>query len=122
MLVGTRHRSEAEMPLGNAVLCLDCEVISHSCGGECPACKSHALLSLARVLGGSLREGKSHPGIQSGSFDITLTIQLQQVYAKDVNTTLESLTNVIGPRLAQGRASFHINVQTTADNSFHRAA
>ena len=47
------------MALSSAVFCLDCEVISNSRGDECRACKSRSLLSLARILGGSLRDRTS---------------------------------------------------------------
>ena len=122
MVVGTPNQPAGFLPLSSTVFCLDCEVISSSRGDECPACKSHSLLSIARILGGSLRERKVGQGFETGSFDLTLTIEMRQICAQDVNNTLESLTNVIGPRLAQGRASFHIDVQTAVDNSFHRAA
>jgi hypothetical protein len=38
----------------NAVLCADCEVISNSSGEACSVCGSRSLLSLGRVLGGSV--------------------------------------------------------------------
>lgn len=41
------------IPLLNAVLCADCEVISDSPGEVCSVCGSRSLLSLGRVLGGS---------------------------------------------------------------------
>lgn len=105
------------VPLGTAVFCLDCEAISNSRGDECQACKSHSLVSLARILGGSLREHNFDPGLARGSFDLTLTIELHDMHAKDVNTSLENLTNVIGPMLAQGRALFHIYVQPAVEKS-----
>jgi hypothetical protein len=43
--------------LVNAVLCADCEVISDSAGDTCQVCGSRSLMSLGRVLGGSI-EGK----------------------------------------------------------------
>src|SRR5690348_10550202 len=43
--------------LVNAVLCADCEVISDSAGDTCRVCGSRSLMSLGRVLGGSI-EGK----------------------------------------------------------------
>ncbi|MGA9472159.1 MAG: hypothetical protein WBV36_06830 [Terriglobales bacterium] len=49
-------------------------------------------------------------------FDITITVELQQMHAKDLNTTVERLTGVIGPRLARDRALFHINVKPTVEN------
>jgi hypothetical protein len=46
-------------------------------------------------------------------FDITITVELQQVHAKDLNATVETLSNVIGPKLARNRASLHIKVEPT---------
>jgi hypothetical protein len=103
------------------VFCLDCEVISNSRGDECTACHGHSLVNLGRILGGSLRDQQSPGEAQSGFFDITLTVSIQQMQANDVNTTLEGLTRVIGLRLAEGRASFHIDVQPRTGNS-RRAA
>jgi hypothetical protein len=52
---------------------------------------------------------------ESGLFDITITIELLQMHAKDLSTTVERLTSVIGPKLARDRASFHINVKAAVD-------
>lgn len=123
----TKKLPDAEIiPLGNAVFCLDCELISSSRNDECPACKSRSLVNLARMLGGSLlahRARQLQEG-ESGLFDITITLELQQMYAKDLSTTLERLTTVIGPKLARDRAILHIDVRTALDKanlqgSFH---
>jgi hypothetical protein len=115
MDAGTRNRSGAEMLLlCNAVICLDCEVISNTTGDECPACKNRSVVSLARMLGGSFLAHtvqRSHEG-ESVLFEVNITVELRQMYAKDLTTTIERLTNVIGPTLARGRASFHVNVDT----------
>jgi len=42
------------LALENAVLCADCEIISDSAGEVCGACGSRSLLSLGRVLGGTI--------------------------------------------------------------------
>jgi len=42
------------LPLLEAVLCADCEIISNSGGEACQVCGSRSLLSLGRVLGGSV--------------------------------------------------------------------
>ncbi len=44
----------SSVPLLEAVLCADCEIISNSAGERCEICGSHSLLSLGRVLGGSI--------------------------------------------------------------------
>jgi hypothetical protein len=69
------------------------------------------------MLGGSLLAHKAEHlhEWESGLFDITLTIELQQMHAKDLSTTVERLTSVIGPKLARDRASFHVNVKPAAD-------
>ena len=105
------------LPLWNAVFCLDCEVISNRLGDECPSCKGRSLVGLARMLGGSLlahRAKKSQEG-ESGLFDITITVGLHQMHAKDLSTTVERLTSVIGPKLAQDQATYHIGVKPTVD-------
>jgi len=109
------------VPLGTAAFCLDCEAISNGRGHECQACGSRSLVSLARILGGSLREHNVEPGLAGRSFDITLTIELHAVPAQDVNSTVEELTNVIGPSLARKRASFHVRLQPTVGKHFRAA-
>ena len=42
------------VPLLEAVLCADCEIISNSAGDACEICGSHSLLSLGRLLGGCI--------------------------------------------------------------------
>jgi hypothetical protein len=42
------------VPLLEAVLCADCEIISNSGGEACEVCGSRSLLSLGRVLGGCI--------------------------------------------------------------------
>jgi hypothetical protein len=45
--------------LMSAVLCADCEVISDSAGEVCAVCGSRSLLSLGRVLGGSIGDERA---------------------------------------------------------------
>ncbi len=42
------------VPLQEAVLCADCELITESRGGCCRICGGSGLLSLSRVLGGCI--------------------------------------------------------------------
>ena len=84
MFAETRNQLDARvLPLWNAVFCLDCEVISSSQGDECPACKSRSLVSLARMLGGSLLAHRAQHSQEreSGLFDITIVVELQQMHA-----------------------------------------
>jgi hypothetical protein len=65
------------------------------------------------MLGGSLLVHRAQQERERGLFDITITLELQQMDAKDLSTTVERLTSVIGPKLARDQASFHINVKPT---------
>jgi hypothetical protein len=69
------------------------------------------------MLGGSLlaHSAQHFQERESGLFDITITVELQHMRAKDVSTTVERLTSVIGPKLAQDRALFHVNVRPAVD-------
>lgn len=119
MCAEARNQREGDvLPLSNAVFCLDCEAISNSRGDECSVCKSRSVVSLARMLGGSLLAHRAQQLQDSESvlFDVTFTVELQQIHARDLSTTVERLTSVIGPRLARGQASFHVNVNPTARN------
>jgi hypothetical protein len=116
MLALTTNRQDATvLPLWNAVFCLDCEVISNSRSGECPVCGGRSLVSLPRILGGSLFAHRAHLQCESGLFDITIAVELQQICSKELTTTLERLTSVIGPKLARDRAIFQIHVEPTVE-------
>lgn len=45
--------------LRTAVLCANCEVISEGLNGHCAGCGSQSLLSLSRVLGGTIESEPS---------------------------------------------------------------
>jgi hypothetical protein len=109
------HLDAAVLPLSSAVFCMDCEVISSSRSDECAVCKSRALLSLDRILGGSLLAHRVERERESGLFHITVAIELQQMPAKDWRATVERLTSVIGANLSRDRAAFRINVNPAVD-------
>lgn len=118
MVVLTTNRLANEgLPLWNAVLCLDCEVISNRRGNECPVCNGRSFVSLARVFGGSLFAHREHRSQECGNplFDLKITVDLRQLHAKDLTTTLERLTTLIGPRLAQDQATFHVDVKPSGN-------
>jgi len=48
-------------------------------------------------------------------FDITITIELQQMHAKDLSSTVERLAGVVGPNLVGDQASFHVDVKPVVD-------
>jgi hypothetical protein len=112
MFAVTKNLPDAgAIPLLNAVFCMDCEFISSSRTDECPVCKSRSLVSLDRMLGGSLITHRAQQEREHGLFDITITLELQHMRAKDLSNTVNRLTSVIGANLARDRASFHINVK-----------
>ena len=49
----------SSLPLQEAVLCADCEVISNSGGESCEVCGSRSLLSLGRILGGCIGQDRA---------------------------------------------------------------
>jgi len=113
MLTLKNRLDNGGLPLWNAFFCLDCQMITSSRGDQCAGCNGRSLVSLARILGGSLfvHREQSSQADRSGLFDATITVELQQLHAKDLTTALERLTSVIGPKLAQDQAAFHINVR-----------
>jgi len=114
----TKSRANAGgLPLWNAIFCLDCEVISNSRGDECPVCNGRSLVSLARILGGSLFAHRERLSQESARalFDVTIAVELQQMDARELTATLERLTGVIGPKLAREQAKFHVEVKPSPD-------
>jgi len=105
------------LPLWNAVFCLDCELINNGQSNECPACGGRSIVSLFRIIGGSLYAHREHQSRERENelFDITITVELQRMFAKDLTATLERLTTVIGPKLARDQAAFHVNVKPSED-------
>ena len=103
------------VPLWNAVFCMDCETISNTRFDECPSCRSHSLVSLARMLGGSLIGQDEHSGVsQSSCFNITITVHLLELAAEDLNGTLDRLSSLISQKIEPIRATVHIYVEPTA--------
>jgi len=118
MLTSTPNQNDPSvLPLWSAVFCLDCEAISNSRSEECAACKSRSLVSLARMLGGSLHTHRALQEHDSVLFDVMISIELQQMHAKDVSATIERITTVIAPKLAREGAIFHVNVKPRVDKA-----
>lgn len=51
---GERNRVLNAVPLQNAVLCAECDVVSDSPHDICLVCGSHSLFNVARIFGGNL--------------------------------------------------------------------
>jgi hypothetical protein len=69
------------------------------------------------MLGGSLfaHQAQKFQELEGRFFDVTISVELQEMPAKDLSTVLERITGVIGPRLARDQASFHISVKPTPE-------
>ncbi len=116
---GVENQMDAEViPLQSAVLCVDCESVSNGRFDECPVCRSHSLLNIARMLGGTLLPDKANCTRKAeniGLFDLEITIDLKQIEPKDINAAVEGISSLIGPRLGRSGASLHINVEPVVD-------
>ena len=113
------RRKSDTVALTSAVLCVDCESVSTSHSDECAVCGSRSLLSLAKMLGGSLlaHRAKRREPQENGlmQFDVQVSIELKRVEPRELNTAVEGIAFLIGPTLGRGRASFHINVEPVTD-------
>ena len=60
-VVGSRERARVlnAVPLQNAVLCAECDVVSDSPHDTCMVCGSHSLFNIARVFGGKLPQKRA---------------------------------------------------------------
>ena len=66
---GTTFKDVNFVPLQSATVCVQCELISANRSPSCLACGSRALLSLSRVLGGSLRREQTAHLITDNELD-----------------------------------------------------
>ena len=59
--VASRERTRVlnAVPLQNAVLCAECDVVSDSPHDVCMVCGSHSLFNIARVFGGKLPQHRA---------------------------------------------------------------
>lgn len=101
------------LPLWRAVFCLDCEAISNTTHDECPSCKGRSVVSLSRMIGGSLIKEQPR-SLEIVLFDITITVGMRQMHAEDLNRVLELLSSLIGRKLERAPASVHIDVAPSA--------
>jgi putative methionine-R-sulfoxide reductase with GAF domain len=66
---GTTFKDVNFVPLQSATFCVQCELISTNSRPHCLACGNHSLLSLSRVLGGSLRHQQTAHLITDSELD-----------------------------------------------------
>jgi hypothetical protein len=109
----------------DAVLCIDCEVVSTSSNDQCPVCSSRSLFSLARMLGGALSDRKTEFGEERGGpvkYDLDITLKIKEMTAKDLNDAITSINRLTMPGRGCLLESFHINVDSYVDSSTAKAA
>jgi putative methionine-R-sulfoxide reductase with GAF domain len=87
---GTAFRDLSFVPLQSATFCVQCELISTNRWPYCLACGSHALLSLSRVLGGSLRHQQTAHLITDAELDSLVRDLLRTVPDPAVLNDFES--------------------------------
>jgi len=99
----------------NAVLCIDCEVVSASSNDQCPVCSSRSLFSLSRMLGGTLSDRKTEFREERGEavkYDLEITLKLKEMSAKDLNDAIATINRLTTPTSGGLLESFHINVDS----------
>jgi hypothetical protein len=118
--MNTTSREEAlgAVPLANAVFCVNCETINNSPHDECTICGSHSLISLFRVLGGTLRSQKRQS--TGDKYSLEVTAKVHEISAVDFNVLIELLTRLV--ELGGAVESLHLNVEPVIDpRSLRRA-
>lgn len=112
-MASRKNASSYSVPLQNAVLCVNCECITTSRRGLCPVCGSSQLLNIGPLLGGAPLPDTPGPirDRDAVHFDLTITLELRQMNTLGVNAVIERISRLIGPRLDQRRACFHVKVE-----------
>jgi len=81
----------------NAVFCVNCETISNSPHDSCLICGSHSLISLFRVLGGTLRSQKPQSAgdhAETAKYSLELNAKVHEISATGLNLLIELLTRL----------------------------
>ena len=113
------NRGRDTVPLQRAVLCIECETVSRSPHDRCPICGSRSLFSLCRLLGGTLFTQTTDAPEEDGKatkYDLEISIKVSQMAGKRLNEALDSITNLVGPKLGGVWESFHINVESAVES------
>lgn len=98
------------LPLQMAVFCAQCEMISENSTPRCLACGSLAVLSLSRVLGGSLRGQQTAHLIEDAELDWLVRSLLHTVLQSEV----ENGYNVELPVAASFSSRHHLRLRSAS--------
>lgn len=110
------------VPLQNAVLCVDCELVTSSRCDECPICGGHSLLSLAGMIGGTLVDyrGTQYHRQQLFLFDLHIRIDMTELEGGELSGAIEGISRIVAPKLGRNRASVHIDVEPIGSSTFRK--
>jgi hypothetical protein len=98
--------------LRNAVFCVDCEMVSDSPYEVCTGCGSRSVVSLCRLLGGSLLGpgAKTKSNTKCIKYNLVVTVKVYEVAANDLNRVIGSITQIAQ---AGGNVQcLHLNVES----------
>ncbi len=97
------------VPLQQAVLCVNCETVNNSPHDSCKVCGSRSLVSLHRMLGGTLGGNDDHSG-ELIKYNLELTVKVHEISAADLNRAIEALSRLaeVGKELQ----ALHVNVES----------
>ena len=101
------------VPLLHAVFCANCETISNSPHDACTVCGSHSLISLFRLLGGTVRSKESQSTGGHAKYSLELTAKVHEIPAAGLNLLLELLTRLA--EVAGTVESLHLNLGAAVD-------
>jgi putative methionine-R-sulfoxide reductase with GAF domain len=94
---GSTFRDTNFVPLQSATFCVQCELISSNSRPYCLACGSHALLSLSRVLGGSLSQQQTAHLITDAELDNLVRDLLRTVPDPEVTSVAGTHVGMLAP-------------------------
>lgn len=116
--VTSGKRSFESVPLQDAVLCSNCEVVSNGVQDKCPVCGSNSLVSLVRMLGGTLQgKGFAEEPASGIKYDLSLTLEAHAVTATDLNHVIDAITRLANPGTAGVLERFHVNVDPVVESA-----
>src|SRR5581483_2963718 len=107
--------------LQTAVFCVECELISKNTTPQCYRCGSHAVLSLSRVLGGSLRGQQTAHVIADAELDRLVRELLQTVPSAIAEAKVPASFSSLAPSRHHARnANSHAVPPLVRHGSFQR--
>jgi len=114
------------LALQTAVFCVGCELISKNGSSTCLACGSQALLSLSRVLGGSLRNQQTAHVIADSELDrlvreLIRTVPSPELHTNVPGSSVSSYSHVSGSHHVRSRFFENPERDTFSDGEIQSA-